>query len=399
MPQSNKTRIDRRRHLLLKAKTTNTDLTPEEYFIWSQIGDGIKLRDLIPVCPWPAKETLEKIESLISKTSAEWSNPSRVSSSSEYKKSNVVLSPDIQKQLNEDEKDPELQDLDRNFRIEILKKYLEPENLNPYEILEIRSKVSPQELKEQYLALSKKFHPDRFFRKKLGPYKPKLDSVFTRIQKAYGLLKNPIEREALDRTMALHTEKAEKKSPRKILKLDKNTEKIGKAEHHYKTGLELEKKLDFVGAFNLFVMASQIDSKREVYKTALDRVRPRVNKEKAIRLLESVKKSLEITGPTEELFAELEKAVDLDSSLSEAQFLLARFIIDLSFTERFRDAKEMLLRAKTTHSKSADANYYLARVLIGLKDNKGATKELKEGLQKDPNHPLSNKLLEKLKNL
>ena len=387
-------RVDRRRHLTLKAKTPSPDLSPEEYFIWSQIREGIRLRQLIPICPWTPKETLERIESMIQKNSAEWHDDPKLTS----------LPPEIQKQMEADDQDSELQKLDRNFRLEVMAKFIEPHLDNHYAVLEIHQKASDAEIKAKYLELSKQFHPDRFFKKKLGHYKPKLDVIFTRLQKAYAALKNPIEREAHDRTLSIKNRTPQTKpateapsAPKKMPVMDKQMEQFGKAEFHFKAGQESEKEKDYLTAYNSYALAYQINPKRDIYQKALETVKPYMQKQKAQKILDQVKANMKLVGSSEEFLKLLDETLQLDPSLAEAHLYLGRLILELNISARFSDAKEMLRRAKASLPRSADAPYYLARALHHLGDDKAALREIDEALKRDPKHQNAKKLSEKLR--
>ncbi|MEO0813730.1 MAG: tetratricopeptide repeat protein, partial [Myxococcota bacterium] len=51
-------------------------------------------------------------------------------------------------------------------------------------------------VKKSFFALSKKYHPDRFFGKELGPYKQRLERVFTGLKLAYDTLGHPKKKKA-----------------------------------------------------------------------------------------------------------------------------------------------------------------------------------------------------------
>ena len=57
-----------------------------------------------------------------------------------------------------------------------------------FELLEVRVDAPPKDLKRAYFALSKEFHPDRYFGRALGPYKIKLEEVFRELSQAFDYL-------------------------------------------------------------------------------------------------------------------------------------------------------------------------------------------------------------------
>lgn len=73
----------------------------------------------------------------------------------------------------------------------------------PYhEILGVPPDADRKALKRAYFALSKEFHPDRYFRKNLGPFQAELERVFKKIVEAYELLSDPMARAEIEKSLA-----------------------------------------------------------------------------------------------------------------------------------------------------------------------------------------------------
>ena len=73
----------------------------------------------------------------------------------------------------------------------------------PYhEILGVPPDADRKALKRAYFALSKEFHPDRYFRKNLGPFQGELERVFKKIVEAYELLSDPMARAEIEKSLA-----------------------------------------------------------------------------------------------------------------------------------------------------------------------------------------------------
>jgi curved DNA-binding protein CbpA len=70
-----------------------------------------------------------------------------------------------------------------------------------FEILDVESDADAKEIKRAYFRLSKVFHPDRYFRRNLGDYRPRLDRIFRKLVEAYELLTDPMTRAEIERTM------------------------------------------------------------------------------------------------------------------------------------------------------------------------------------------------------
>jgi hypothetical protein len=77
-------------------------------------------------------------------------------------------------------------------RLEVLEKFDDLKKKNHFEVLEIAQGAGPDQVKEAYFRLAKRFHPDAHHREAaLEDLKDKLDAVFIRLGEAYDALRNP----------------------------------------------------------------------------------------------------------------------------------------------------------------------------------------------------------------
>lgn len=67
---------------------------------------------------------------------------------------------------------------------------------NLFEFLGVPSGAPSEEVRTAFREASRKFHPDRYYGKNLGPYKAKLDRIFRRLVEANQTLTDPEKREA-----------------------------------------------------------------------------------------------------------------------------------------------------------------------------------------------------------
>ena len=67
-----------------------------------------------------------------------------------------------------------------------------------YEMLDVDDDVDRAEIQKAYHALSRLWHPDRYFRQDLGPYGERLEAVFIAINDAYRTLSNESSRRTYD---------------------------------------------------------------------------------------------------------------------------------------------------------------------------------------------------------
>ncbi|MBI4703520.1 MAG: J domain-containing protein [Deltaproteobacteria bacterium] len=63
------------------------------------------------------------------------------------------------------------------------------EALSDAELLHVAPSASLGEIRKAYYALAPDFHPDKYFRKNLGPYKAKIEAIFGRMTDAYEKLR------------------------------------------------------------------------------------------------------------------------------------------------------------------------------------------------------------------
>lgn len=93
------------------------------------------------------------------------------------------------------EEDVELE-VDRRRRI--LDTFYQLEVTNYYQLLEVPPDADKATVRSAYFELSKVFHPDTMFRKRLGTYKLKMEVIFRRLTEAYETLGKKKTREAYD---------------------------------------------------------------------------------------------------------------------------------------------------------------------------------------------------------
>jgi len=70
------------------------------------------------------------------------------------------------------------------------------------EILGVAPDADGKAIKKAYRALSRDFHPDRYFRKNVGSYKARLERIFKKVLEAYELLSDPATRAEVQKAMA-----------------------------------------------------------------------------------------------------------------------------------------------------------------------------------------------------
>jgi tetratricopeptide (TPR) repeat protein len=81
-------------------------------------------------------------------------------------------------------------DLDRDLRMRILATSAVLDGLDYYEILGVARTVDKKAIKRAYFEIAALFHPDRYFRKQIGSFKIKMETLFGRATQALDTLSN-----------------------------------------------------------------------------------------------------------------------------------------------------------------------------------------------------------------
>lgn len=102
-----------------------------------------------------------------------------------------------------EEDDEEELDLDAARRKRIDDLYFALDLLDHYRVLGVERDADRKEIRHAYFTLSKVFHPDTMFRKRLGSYKAKMESIFQRLTEAYEVLGKKRPRADYDRYLGL----------------------------------------------------------------------------------------------------------------------------------------------------------------------------------------------------
>jgi curved DNA-binding protein CbpA len=89
-------------------------------------------------------------------------------------------------------------DIDLPRRRRILDLYYRLDQLDHYQLFDIDPRVDKKAIKSAYFEIVNVFHPDRYFGKKVGSFKPKLEKVFARLTESYDVLSRAASRAEYD---------------------------------------------------------------------------------------------------------------------------------------------------------------------------------------------------------
>jgi DnaJ domain len=89
-------------------------------------------------------------------------------------------------------------DLDATQQERILALHVLCETGSHYELLGLAPDADKKAIKRAYFQLTTHVHPDRFFRKQLGAFKPRMEVIFARVTEAHDVLSNAEQRAEYD---------------------------------------------------------------------------------------------------------------------------------------------------------------------------------------------------------
>jgi curved DNA-binding protein CbpA len=79
--------------------------------------------------------------------------------------------------------------------------FMQLDDLDHYELLGLERDCDKKDVKAAYYRLAPEFHPDKHFRKNLGPYKQRIEAVFSTLTKAHDTLRYKKRRAEYDATL------------------------------------------------------------------------------------------------------------------------------------------------------------------------------------------------------
>jgi curved DNA-binding protein CbpA len=93
-------------------------------------------------------------------------------------------------------------DLEQDRKRVILEAFYHLDTATHYQLLKVEPSADKRAIKNAYYEIVNVFHPDRYFGKNLGSFKPKLERVFARLTEAYDAITRPGPRAEYDAYLA-----------------------------------------------------------------------------------------------------------------------------------------------------------------------------------------------------
>ncbi|RAL25467.1 hypothetical protein DL240_04445 [Lujinxingia litoralis] len=202
-------------------RSLSSPLTPEEFFVLSRVDGSMSVGQLCSVSGLGRSKTMECIERLWrsglielpgveppAATAAPEPSPPEADEPAPDKDQDLAraIVARFPMALADFAFDQELLaqsvELDEDFKREVVFVYEQLDAVNYYELLGVPDDCARRELRNAYFAMSKRYHPDRFFRKLLGDYEMRIEKIFQRITRAYQTLSNRNKRRDYDASLA-----------------------------------------------------------------------------------------------------------------------------------------------------------------------------------------------------
>lgn len=300
-------------------------------------------------------------------------------------------------------------DLDPERKKDILEKERALEYQNHFELLGVDPDASADDARRAYHELSRKYHPDRFFKKNLGSFRARVEKIFKRITEAHATLADPQKRAAY---LTAHPEisslrpgagNGPPESPERTAE-----RKARLAQHPYL--LRARKTHDLVAEVKALI-AKGDHSKAMTELEQLLRIDP--HSKEGHELMASVRKKQDLVRATAELQKAQESemlgnyaaaanayrnAIALDPTNAKAAARGATVMLQLGDDPALqKEAKLLAQKAVDGEPKNATYRCLLARVLLQAGFKKLAKKEFEEALKYDPANAEARAALRKLR--
>ncbi len=184
---------------------TELGLGPEEGFVLSRVDGATRLGDLLQLVPFDPALTIEILRRLwlagaieipghappvitaAAPARAPVSSSTPASASSQAVPRVAIVPPDVELSIEQ------VQHVDEVFA--------QLRSKTAFELLGLERGASKKDVKRAYFKLSKEFHPDRFYGKKLGVYGDRLTQIFQAIKAAFDLLSDDERRAAYEESV------------------------------------------------------------------------------------------------------------------------------------------------------------------------------------------------------
>jgi curved DNA-binding protein CbpA len=382
-------------------------LTAEEGFMLSRIEKPMPIEEILLSSGLPEERAIKVLKALVAKGAVappgmrKRHAPAAEPVAPRPRYDGFVFSP---ADLNEEV------DLEPGQKKEILWLSGQLDRLSHYALLGVKADADAATVKHAFLEKSKEFHPDRFFRKRLGSFKDRIERIFKALARANEALSDPVrrieydtehyarftpeEKAAIDRLVQdRESEERRRADRRRVLAHARGFKKITAARETYERGLDYMKTGDYSAAAEQFKLVGDLDPRHEDAKKKLAEATKQAARKRA---KDYVARAVTEEQAGDETAAEqlYYAALGQDPDYAPAAGRLARMM--LAQRKDPKMVKTYAEKGVAGEPKNADFRVTLGEVLYKLGLKKNAKRELEMALQLEPNHALAKALLKKI---
>jgi curved DNA-binding protein CbpA len=359
---------------------TALTLTPAEGYLLSRIDGRTSWDALRKIAGLPAADVDRCLERWAAEGLVEWvgaESPAR-SAAPPRRAAGEHLEPDVSLQL-----DVAVQRRVIEFAAQLDRPY--------HELLGVPHDADVRTIKKAYFALSKVFHPDRYFRRELGPLGPLIERCFKRILEAYELLSDPATRAEVQRPDAATAPgaPADAEARRRLVRrLDQLTghgrlrsERKRKAKGLFESGMSAFAQGRWIEAAGAVRLSIAFDPDNEAYREHFVEVQRKAHEERAKMLVKQGEGALEMRDWRDalELF---EEALNYRPGDAELAFRAARLAWQAA--GELKRAKDLAGAACELAPDNALYRRTLGQIYAAAGLSTNARRELEKAIELDP---------------
>lgn len=372
--------------------STQLSLSPVEGYLLSRIDGMTSCRVLRQIGGLPPEQVDQCIERWVKEGVVRFDEASPPAAAPP-RSATQPASPDFADQI-----DPSL-----DLPVEIQRRVLEFESAleRPYhEILGVAIEDDLKAVKKAYFALSKQFHPDRYFRRNLGPFAERLERCFKKILEAYELLSDPATRAEVQRQLAAappleQPTKSVSPDLSKAASRERLARRLARFRGHGRVFEERRRKarsffesskvaagqgrwLEAAGSVRL---AIAFDPSERAYKEAFAEIQRKANDERASELVGEAKSAL-AKREMQTAGSLFEEALQFRPFDPEINIQAAR--LQWQALGKLRKAQEYATAACETAPENADYRRVLGQILKAAGLESDARRELEAAIKMNP---------------
>jgi len=304
--------------------------------------------------------------------------------------------------------------------------------LDHFELFELQPTVDRKELRRAYFAFSKRFHPDTVFRRSVGSYGKRIETIFKHGTQVYEALvgdgdlrevycravkarnrrwRERLEEQRLGREEVRRAELKKQASGRKEAlraRLARNADRrtrqvrdtqmgrrLGRAQRFYDEGITHYENESWVSAFNSLQLAVTYDPKNEDYKAAFSVADEKLREVKAEQRWKR--------GYIQESLGNIKEALEAYIAAADAwprsDYYAHIAELFLKYDEDLRQAADLAQKAVDAEPENVDYLQLLGRVFMRAKLKAKAVAVYEQVQKLDPKNAEAKKALKALKRM